>query len=213
MTILTPTPVTINIEDAFLITNNADPANCPIEWEDSEGNWRKWDGILDLVWVRRHYIIPPGAQRQVPFDVVRLYFGDPRSVVGEPGKFEDFDGKRGDIAPREKEVQRVAGLWGLYDQNIHMMQEYPVFAHTLITTIGTPDSPLTEIFTPAVDPAGNMIYGHQRVNETSYDLATLLSESRKKQDAMQAQIDRLEAALGSGQPTDDESLPKDGPVQ
>ena len=213
MTTLSPTPVTINIEDAFLITNNTDPASVPIEWQDSEGNWRSWDGILDLIWVRRHYIIPPGAQRQVPFDVVRLYFGDPRSVVGEPGKFEDFDGKRGDIAPREKEVQRVAGLWGLYDQNIHMMQEYPAFANTLITTIGTPDAPMTEIFTPAVDPAGTAIYGHQRVQETSYDLATLLSEANKRADAQQRQIDALMAQMALGAEADDEQLPKDGPQQ
>jgi len=213
MTLLSPTPVTINIEDAFLVTNNTDPEVCPIEWQDSEGNWRKWDGVLDLVWVRRHYIIAPGAQRQVPFDVVRLYFGDPRSVVGEPGKFEDFDGKRGDIAKREDEVRRVAGVWGLYDQNIHMMIEYPVFANTLITTIGTPDAPMAEIFTPAVDPAGNMTYGHQRVQETSYDLATLLSESRKREDGMARRIANLETLMASGAPADDEALPKDGPQQ
>ena len=165
MTLLSPTPVTINIEDAFLITNNTDPEVCPIEWQDSEGNWRKWDGVLDLVWVRRHYIIGPGAQRQVPFDVVRLYFGDPRSVVGEPGKFEDFDGKRGDIAKREDEVRRVAGVWGLYDQNIHMM------------------------------------------------IATLLSESRKREDGMARRIANLETLMASGAPADDEALPKDGPQQ
>lgn len=213
MTLLAPTPVTINIEDNFLIKNTVDPSLCPIEWEDSEHNWRTWDGTLDLVWVRRHYVIGPGEERQVPFDIIRLYFGDPRSVVGEPGKFEDFDGRRGDIAPREKEVQRVAGIWGLYDQNIHLMPEFPPIANAFIATIGTTNAPMTEIFTPAVDPRGDFLYGHQRVQETSYDLATLLSESRKREDELARRIANLEQLQSSGAPADDESLPKDGPSQ
>ena len=213
MTLLTPTPLILNIEDNFLITNNTDPSRCPVDWTDSEGNNHRWDGTLDLVWVRRHYIIPPGGSRQVPFDIVRLYYGDPRSVVGEAGKFEDFDGRKGDIAPREKEVQRIAGIWGLYDQNLHMLPEFPQVSNVLITTIGTAEAPIAEIFTPAVDPRGEAIYGHQRVQEESYDIATLLSEARARENAMAARIANLEAALTRGGEPEADAIAKDGPSQ
>jgi len=213
MTLLTPSLTTINIEDSFLIRNNTDPDSLPVEWRDSEGKIRTWDGILDLVWVRRHYVIGPGEERQVPFDIVRLYYGDPRSVPGEPGRFEDFDGNRGDIAPRENEVRRVAGIWGLYDQSLHMLPEFPQVANVLITTIGTSSSPISEIFTPAVDPRGDAIYGHQTINETSYDIATMLSEERKRSAAQEQRIARLETLLSGSSAEEDDQLNKDGPSQ
>ena len=165
---------------------------------------------LELVYARRPYRIKVGESKQVPFDIVRLYFGDPRAIPDEYLRYEDFDGQVGDIPPRQQEVRRLAGLYGLYDQNMHLLPQHPRISGIEITTVGTPDSPPQEIFTPALDPEGEVgIYGHTKPNEESHDIATLLSEARAGQDALARRVAELEAK--AGEVHEDDEIGRDGP--
>jgi len=204
---LAQTPV-LNIEDNFIITNDN---TGPVDIFNDKGELvQHWNGVLDYIWARRHYTIPPGKSVQVPWDVVRVYFGDPRSVPDEFQQTVDYDGNKGDIPPRNKELSRLAGLYGLYDQGIHLLADNPKIANVTITTVGTPDSPPIEIFTPAVDPDGEVgIYGHRQSDEPNYDIASQLAELRTRNSQMEAQIAAL-AAVQTGR-VDDETIGRDEP--
>src|ERR1700689_1446525 len=91
-----------------------------------------------------------GQMRLVPFDIVRLYFGDPRSVPGEFGRVETKNSKVGigDIVPREQEIRRLCVLYGLYETHMDLLPK-AVPACTITTADGI------EVICPAIDPDGD----------------------------------------------------------
>src|ERR1700685_3766551 len=64
-----------------------------------------------------------GQARLVPFDLVRVFFGDPRSVMGVKGRTESSKGVIGDITPRENEIRRLSTIYGLYEANAPRLPE------------------------------------------------------------------------------------------
>jgi hypothetical protein len=150
-------------------------------------------------WNRRKYTVPPGQHIVVPFDIIRVNFGDPRSVVGVQQKYEDADGNRGDINKREKEIERLAVLLGLYAGNESKIPDHPKVKHMKIETIDR-----QEIFCPAVDPDGMISYAHREATDNVQDTASLLAQMQRRLDQQQKLIDILAGVESKEDGPDDE---------
>jgi hypothetical protein len=141
---------------------------------------------LRFTYNRRTWIIPAGEHRVVPFDVVRLYFGDPRSVVGTQQKYQDSDGNNGDIPKREAEIRRLCVFYGLYAGNEAKLPDHPSVQFVKIQTVDQ-----TEIFCPAVDPDGQISYAHREADDTLQNRDSMLRLMQQRLEQQQAQIDAL----------------------
>lgn len=65
---------------------------------------------LELTWNSRTYRIPAGGSTHVPFELAKVYFGDPRS--GENiARVRDEFGNDMIVPPRFTETKRLADLW------------------------------------------------------------------------------------------------------
>lgn len=75
------------------------------------------DHTLTFSLPKRKFIIEPSKRIiDAPFDLVRIYFGDPRSINGTRRMFDDSTGK-GTIATREEEVERLKTHYGVYGED------------------------------------------------------------------------------------------------
>jgi hypothetical protein len=145
---------------------------------------------LKFVWNHRTWLVAAGTYAVVPFDVVRLYFGDPRSVVGAEQKFEDSDGNKGDIPKREKEIERLSILLGLYPGAEVEIPTHPKIKYVKIQTVDTRE----EIFCPAHDPEGVNIYGHRESRDGVQNTQTLIRQMQARMEQQQTMIDELRGA-------------------
>jgi hypothetical protein len=155
-----------------------------------------------FLWDGEDYLggLVAGAAKLVPFDLVRVFWGDPRSVPGVQGRTEDKRGI-GDIPPREHEIRRLAALYGLYEVNAAKLD------------LAVPDVTITtgddvEIICPATDPEGKHVYGYEHDTAEVHDVATQLAN-------MKAQIRLLEQAQTAeakkGAKNDGADVKTDGP--
>lgn len=210
MTLLQSQVPTLRSEDSLRLLYNgtysktvfvkdaSDPGGGHIDLELEEGPLPSgrflWDG--------EDYLggLEPGHAKLVPFDLVRLFFGDPRSVPGVQGRTEDKRGI-GDIPPREHEIRRLAALYGLYEVNSARLPEA-----VPDVTITTGDD--VEIICPATDPEGKHVYGYEHDTAEVHDVATQLAN-------MKAQIRLLEQAQTAeakkGAKNDGADVKTDGP--
>ena len=155
-----------------------------------------------FLWGGEDYLagLEAGHSRLVPFDLVRLYFGDPRSVMSKFGRTEDRNGI-GDIPPREQEIRRLSALYGLYDTNAGQLADA-----VPDVTITTGDD--VEIICPATDPNGKHIYGYEHDEAEVHDVATQLSKMREQMKMMERQLAEQEKKGGKNDGADVEV---DGP--
>lgn len=210
----------INIDDHFLVTNGFTVAE-----EFESPMWVPTKKLLEpspivLAWNRREYKIEPGQTLQVPFDAMRLRFGDPRAMVGQEQRFPGPDGRNGIIPRREAEVIRLAIVWGLYQQGAHLLPFYPHIRHAKITTIPLGDVEAMDIWTPANDPQGKRaMYGHPEVEPNRADFLSIMEsmEATQKKQAREIEILRQAALTGISvnevqlEDEEPESKPKDVP--
>jgi len=68
---------------------------------------------LELVHGRRRFNIAPGQTALVPFELIRIHWGDPRSRYGEFRKFSDSR-ESGYVNKRELEIARLGVHYGSY---------------------------------------------------------------------------------------------------
>jgi hypothetical protein len=186
-TLLYPAAVKIDSGDSFWIENHHPTKS------------------LTFQWAKIKYVIAKGKKRIVPFDVIALYFGDPRSVKGAAVPFTDSRG-HGTVPERMGEVRRLAVRYGVYEQGmedialaieaenlrLEQLRQDPRRVtpvkdliddnfHAKITDLeGNP------IITPLFDPEGTYAHGFDQDEGRSDDIATIIAR-------MQAQIDRLRA--------------------
>ncbi len=157
------------------------------------------DGRTDLLrWNRIAYRCEPGQKVIVPWPVIPLYFGDPRSQHGKLVKASDSQGEH--VVPtRGDELLRLSVFYGTYEQHVDTLALI-VPDVTILTLDGI------EIIPPCFDPEGEHVYGFQRNMQKSTDVATLI-------DNMQAQIDALKAGQAQREihGNNDGELPEDNP--
>jgi hypothetical protein len=182
MTVLSPSTPTLRAQDSLrLVYNGTYAKTVAIDDSTKPGGVRigleTVEGPLPFgrfSWDGEDYLggLEAGQAKLVPFDLVRVFFGDPRSVNGVQGRTEDKNGV-GDIAPRENEIRRLCVLYGIYDVNADLLaQAVPD------VTITTGDD--IEVICPATDPDGKHSYGFEASSAEVHDVATQLSKMREQ---------------------------------
>jgi hypothetical protein len=205
MTLLQPQMPVLSIEDSLQIVyhgtygvlryerqtniNHIDEVKGPLPV-----NKFVWDGIDHLGGMKK------GEKRIVPFDVIRVFFGDPRAMPTRQ-RFEDRKGNVGDIAPRPEETRRLSVLYGLYDTDSTKVSKI-----VPAVTITTADD--TEVICPSTDPGGLHVYGHVTESADNYDLATTIEQMK-----MQIRLleDQAKAQAKKGHDNSGADVEVDGP--
>lgn len=158
------------------------------------------DGRTPLLqYARIPYPVAAGGKEIVPFDVIALIFGDPRSRNGMIQKYKDSRGE-GMIQSREAELGRISVFWGVYEQNIAALPNV-VPDISIFTLQGQ------EIVPPCFDPYGDNIYGFEKGPvDTQQGAAAQLAAMQESMDQMKAQMDLL-----ISQGDNDADIPEDLP--
>ncbi len=207
MTLLTNSNVpTLHAEDSFRLVYHGTYSRVDYDEDARKIKVVPITGALPygrFLWDGEDYLGGLEAERAklVPFDLVRIYFGDPRSVPGQFGRTESRKGQIGDIPPREQEIRRLSVLYGLYDTNTGLIaQAVPQ------VTITTADD--IEVFCPATDPEGTHIYGYAKDSAAVHDPATRFAQLESEMRLVRQQLD---AERGKGVANDGADVAEDGP--
>lgn len=82
---------------------------------------------LTIDFGRRKYVVEPGKTALVPFELIRVWWGDPRARTGQYTKFSDSK-ESGYINKREAEIARLGVLYGSYVADVASLNdpEWPV---------------------------------------------------------------------------------------
>jgi hypothetical protein len=159
------------------------------------------DGKTDLLRFNKiAYRCESGEKVIVPWPVIALYFGDPRSQHERTVEATDSQGVHM-VPARGNELMRLSVFYGVYEQGVETIAA--VVPRVRITTLDG-----IEIVPPCFDPDADHIYGFERNMQKTGDVATLIEN-------LQSQIDSLKQAqaqrhlLGDN----DNELPEDIPRQ
>ena len=178
------------------------------------------DTYLNYGWSGREYRIAPGKKKLVPFDVVALYYGDPRSRVGSIQQFRDSTGA-GTVPERHAEVQRLCIRYGVYEQGMDNiigsmavendrlagLNQQPLRMENLYVRITTAEG--TEIMTPLFDHEGREgTYDFDLDDENSQDVATIIANMQHKI----AVLEGKKEILDDKGDNDDEGVTFDNPT-
>jgi hypothetical protein len=159
------------------------------------------DGRTDLLrWNKIAYRCEPGETTLVPWPVIALYFGDPRSQHGKTMEAEDSQGKH-QVPSRGNELLRLSVYYGTYEHQVDILTE--VIPDVSIFTLDD-----VEIIPPCFDPEGEYLYGYQRSAQKSQDVATMIQELRDQAQAMELRLAEMEANGDN-----DSEIPRDEPPQ
>jgi hypothetical protein len=159
------------------------------------------DGRTPLLrYAKIPYPLGPGEKEIVPFDLIALYFGDPRSRNGMVQKFKDSKGS-GMIQSREAELSRIAVLWGVYEQGVDSLAQ--VVPDITVATLNG-----QEVVPPCFDPWGEFTYGFEKGPvDTQSGAAAQIAAMQDQMDQLKAQ---MEAMMAGGD--NDADVPEDLPA-
>lgn len=147
------------------------------------------------------YDVGPSQEIIVPWAVICLYFGDPRSKVGVISNATDSQGEH-QIPSREEEILRMSVFYGVYEQGADGLAAF-VPDVSIFTLDGV------EIIPPCFDPDGDNAYGFTPTSlEKSGDVKTLIDDMQRQIDALKARDAKL---IDNGD--NDEQLIVDTPVR
>jgi hypothetical protein len=201
----------LDVTDSFMIENLCSP-----EWaakQDPErnvpGSWWKIepDGSITLTYTyaRRPYVIFQGEKKVVPFDILRLYFGDPRCST-ERTTYRGLDAANntitGTLETRAFELNRLRTFYGCYHTS-HRLED--ILPEVYITDVQ--NNPIVPL---AFDPNGDFIYGHVEDDKPTHDVATKLATYEANIARMQQQMDALQNLVAQGD--DPSPVTVDSPV-
>lgn len=169
---------------------------------------------LELTHKRRLYSIVPGQTALVPFELVRIHWGDPRSRVGEYRKFSDSL-EDGYVNKRELELARLGVHYGSYASDAATLcdPDWPVGDRRRgvepkhcpwPVTVGTENG---DIIVPACfDFTGSEVYG-MVANES-----TDLNDQVAYREHMERRFEELKAEMArlAGGATDDAEVDAPG---
>jgi hypothetical protein len=141
------------------------------------------DGRTDFLrWARVAYRCEAQEETIVPWAVIALYFGDPRSQ-DKIIKAEDSQGEH--IVPtRTAELLRLSVFYGVYEQAVDIIANM-VPDVTIRTLSGV------EVIPPVFDPYGEHVYGFQRSINKSQDIATMMGELQEQMDELRSRYDTI----------------------
>lgn len=157
------------------------------------------DGKTDLLRYNRIvYRCEPGEKVIVPWAVIALYFGDPRSQMDKVIEAEDSQGIH-KVPARGNELLRLSVYYGVYEQGVDSLAA--VIPHVRITTLAG-----VEIIPPCFDPECEYMYGFNKSTQKSGDVATLINNLQEQIDALKTQQHSMQLHGDN-----DGSIPVDNP--
>jgi hypothetical protein len=164
------------------------------------------DGRTPLLrYDRIEYQCLPRQKVIVPWPVIALYFGDPRSQHGQVLEALDSRGKHC-VPARGDELLRLSVFYGVYQDGVDRLIN--IVPNVRITTLDG-----IEIIPPCFDPEGDFIYGFERNMQKSSDVATLIEQLERQSNHLQSQLDDLKAAqtVREIHGDNDGEIPEDNP--
>jgi hypothetical protein len=179
---------------------------------------------LTFIWAKIHYNIAPGKKRIVPFEVVCLYFGDPRSKVGTTVPYKDSRGS-GTVPERMGEVARLSVRYGVYEQGMESIAEAIEVENARLAQLNETSvqtmKPLIsdnfharitdleghEILTPLFDHDGSVTYGFALDDDRSDDIAAIIANYERRLAALEGK----QTVMDVEGDNDDEGVPIDNP--
>lgn len=129
------------------------------------------------------YECGPGQEVIVPWPVIALYFGDPRSKNKVIVEATDSQGAHM-VPAREEELLRLSVFYGVYEQGVDILA-----AHIPDVTITTLDG--IEIVPPCFDPDNTYSYGFERNLQKSGDVKTLIDDLQRQIDSLKERDNRI----------------------
>lgn len=208
MTILTPTPkIQIDSADQFFIENHHPDKN------------------LRFVWAKHPYVVGPSMKKIVPFEIVCLYFGDPRSVINKAVPYKDSRGS-GTVPERYGELRRLSVRYGVYEQGMEDIAAAVTVENERLKILDSQtvqpvkllidDNFYAQIKTlegelilpPLFDPTGQATYGYQLDDQNSSDLAVIIETLQRKVAVLEGQKSGIDQMGGSNS---DVGIPIDNP--
>lgn len=161
----------------------------------------------------RTYRIPPHRWAIVPFDLVRVFWGDPRSRKGVYTPFCDSR-EKGWANKREAEITRLGVLYGSYAGDVGALNAAEWSTNSALGRTGSPKTvphPITvrnqagdEIVPPAFDRTGEMVYGAVKTDSAD------LSDEVAYRNHLERQIDELKSRLDNLAPVGGSDVEVDG---
>jgi hypothetical protein len=159
------------------------------------------DGRTDLLrWNKIAYRVDAGETQIVPWAVIALYFGDPRSQHGKTLKAEDSQGEH-TVPSRGNELLRLSVFYGTYEHNVDILSQ--MIPDVSIFTLDD-----IEIIPPCFDPEGDHIYGYHRSTQQTQDVALMLEELRAQTKHLEEQMEEMKRNGNN-----DAEIPRDEPPE
>lgn len=151
---------------------------------------------LKLSLGRRTWTIEPGSTALVPFEVIRVHWGDPRSRPNVYGKFSDSL-EKGWINKREDEIKRLGVMYGSYANDVRTLNDPEWPTHDIHygteKNVPHPVSVQTErgatVILPAFDEGGEAV--HAGVRNESEDL----NDQVQYREHLERQLDEIREEL------------------
>jgi hypothetical protein len=163
--------------------------------------------VIPATQTYKAYRIPPGKTGLVPFEPIRVWWGDPRCKPQVMTRFRDSSIRigepRGFINTREDELRRLGVLYGSYASDVQTLldPEYqrgsPHFGET--KRVPHPISVQTESGDPIVplcfDLTGDTVYpAVDNSTESLTDEVAYRTHLEKRLDEMKAELNRISGA-------------------
>ncbi len=162
---------------------------------------------LSLVLGKRRYTVAPGKSALVPFELIRIWWGDPRARPGQFTKFSDSK-ESGYINKREAEIMRLGVLYGSYVADVVSLNDpdWPVeddrhgrVAKRTPWPVTIQDESGQPIVPCGLDLTGDAIYpGIAGDTENLDDQVQYRQHLERQMDAMREQLAALGAPQGTG---------------
>jgi hypothetical protein len=143
--------------------------------------------ILRCMWDLVDYVIPPGADDVMPFEAVKLFFGDPRAGT-DVARVVDRFGQSGYLPDRKSEVRRLRLLYshGFGDftgeEGPDLVWEKDKIPHVKVETLRG-ERVWTVIDDPAgrmIAPAGTTVAEHDSLRETVQEQGRIIHALMQK---------------------------------
>jgi hypothetical protein len=145
---------------------------------------------------KRTFRVAAGKSALVPFEVIRVWWGDPRCRAGVFVKFSDSK-EEGYVNKREAEIARLGVLYGTYAADVRSLNDpdWPMNSPNYGQPRRTP-WPITvtneageQIVPCGLDLSGEMVYS------TIHDESRDLNDQVQYQEHLEARIDKLQEEL------------------
>jgi hypothetical protein len=175
MSLVLPRANTLKLDSGkmMFIQNNT---SAPLFLPDGRTPLLRYGGIF--------YPLASGEKDIVPFALISLLFGDPRSRPGLVQKYKDSTGE-GFIQSREAELDRISVFWGVYEQGIADIGN--VVPDVTITTLQN-----QEVIPPCFDPHGDVQYGFEKGDiDTQAGAAGQLAQMQEQMDQLRAEMEAM----------------------